>query len=64
MKRVFAMVLACLMLMTVFAGCSKPAADNELNLVEDGGVGAACTDTFIIGSQIFNCLIHLVFKLL
>lgn len=36
MKRVFAMVLACLMLMTVFAGCSKPAADNELNLVEDG----------------------------
>lgn len=36
MKRVFALVLAALMLMTVFAGCGKKSDDNELNLVEPG----------------------------
>ena len=35
MKRVFALVLAALMVMSVFAGCGKKEA-NELNLVEPG----------------------------
>ena len=36
MKRVFALALAVLMLMTVFAGCGKKKDDSGLNLVEAG----------------------------
>lgn len=36
MKRVFALALAVLMVMSVFAGCGKKSDDNELNLVEPG----------------------------
>lgn len=36
MKRVLAFVLASLMLLTMFAGCTKSGSENELNLVEDG----------------------------
>ena len=36
MKRVFALVLAVLMVMSVFAGCGKKSDDNSLNLVEPG----------------------------
>ena len=36
MKRVLAVVLASLMLMSMFAGCAKSGSDNELNLVEKG----------------------------
>ena len=36
MKRVFAIVLACLMVMSMFAGCKKAESGNELNLVKDG----------------------------
>ena len=36
MKRMFALALAVLMVMSVFAGCGKKTDDNELNLVEPG----------------------------
>lgn len=36
MKRMFALALVVLMVMSVFAGCGKKTDDNELNLVEPG----------------------------
>jgi polar amino acid transport system substrate-binding protein len=36
MKKFFALALAVLMVMSMFAGCNTKKADNDLNLVEDG----------------------------
>ena len=36
MKRVFAILLACLMVMSMFAGCQKAESGNKLNLVKEG----------------------------
>lgn len=36
MKKIFALVLSVLMVMSVFVGCGKSGSENELNLVEDG----------------------------
>ena len=36
MKKIFALMLAVLMVMSVFAGCGSSKSDNELNLVEKG----------------------------
>ena len=36
MKKIFALMLAVLMVMSVFAGCGSSESDNELNLIEKG----------------------------
>ena len=36
MKKIFALVLSILMVMSMFAGCGKAGSDNELNLVKEG----------------------------